>query len=103
MGFLTAGVRAKLEGVPAIGRQAGPAFLTALRLDGMARLAATGTQSQTQALEYVPATGALRVLAARAELALVGERIIQPRRLVPSDDRRRVECALGRAADLDNP
>jgi len=102
MSLLPAGVRTEFEGLPAARGQRCSTFPTSLRLDGMARLAATGAQPQPQALKYVPTAGALRVLAAGTE-ALGRESIVQPHGLLPRDDRRGVEGALGQAANLENP
>jgi len=103
MGFLPTGLGAELEGLPHRRRQGSTAFLAALRLRRVTRLGAAGAQLQPEALEYGATTGALRVLAEGTERALIRERTIQPRRLLPRDDRRRVECTFWQAADLDNP
>ena len=100
---LPASVGAELEGLPATMEQRSSTFLASLRLWGMARLTATRAQPQSEALKYISTARALRVLAVGTERALIREGIIQPRRLLPRDDRRGVECALGQAASLDNP
>jgi hypothetical protein len=102
MGFLSAGLGAELERLPAAGGQGRAAFPASLRLGSAAGLAASRAQAQSKALECGKTAGALRVLAAETEV-LGRERIVQPHGLLPRDNWRGVEGALGQVADLDNP